>query len=151
LTQGDSKLHASTDKSAACAAPGRAVLKALVVDDDPFQSEVLADILRDIGPWSVTFAENGKAALRELAESKTGPAFDLTLCDLHMPAMDGFQFMSAVEQGGYLGALIIVSGQSGEVQHSASLVAQLQRFEFLGLLPKPVEKRALAALISRLR
>jgi len=124
-------------------------LKVLVVDDDPFQLEVIADCLQTLGVQHVTQCSSGALALQEIAKSKSAP-FDLMLSDLHMPGMDGFEFMAAVGQGGFKGALIIVSGQTSDVLHSASLVARLRRFNLLGLLPKPVEKTALAALMRPL-
>jgi CheY-like chemotaxis protein len=126
-------------------------LKVLVVDDDPFQLEFVSDILRSLGLSQITAATSGDKALQALSAAKTTQApFDLMLSDLHMPGMDGFQFMAAVAAGGFAGALIIFSGQSSEVMHSATLVAQLRRFTLLGTLTKPVEKAQLSALLSKL-
>ena len=67
-----------------------------------------------------------------------------------MPGMDGFQFMEAATKAGYSGALIIVSGQSDDVLHAASMVAKLRRFTLLGVVAKPVSRAALSELISKL-
>lgn len=125
------------------------VLRVLVVDDDPFQLEVISDCLQNLGARQITLCAGGSEALQEIAKSKIFP-FDLMLIDLQMPGMDGFEFMAAVALGGFKGGLIIVSGQTSDVLHSASLVARLRRFNLLGLLPKPVEKNALAVLMSPL-
>jgi len=124
-------------------------LNVLVVDDDPFQLEVIADCLKTLGARHITQCTGGNQALQEIARSKAAP-FDLMLTDLHMPGMDGFEFMAAAGQSGFKGGLIIVSGQTHDVLHSASLVARLRRFNLLGLLPKPIEKTALAALVRPL-
>lgn len=137
-------------KPAATPPKSRSVLKVLVVDDDPFQLEVISETLRSLGISDITAESSGEKALHSLAQAAAHSPFDLMLSDLHMPRMDGFQFMEAVAKGGFKGALIIVSGQSGEVMHSASLVAQLRRFTLLGSLQKPVEKTALLQLISKL-
>jgi CheY-like chemotaxis protein len=123
-------------------------LRVLVVDDDPFQLDVIAELLRSLSIRDVTLAEGSTEALQALAKART--PYDLLLTDLLMPGADGFQFMGSVAQNGFAGALIIVSGQSSEVIHSAGLVAQLRRFNLLGTIAKPVERASLLHLISAL-
>jgi CheY-like chemotaxis protein len=125
-------------------------LKVLVVDDDPFQLEFISEVLRALGVRAITGAASGEKARDAIASSKTQEPFDLLLSDLHMPGMDGFEFMASAAQAGFKGALIIVSGQGGDVMHSAALVAQLRRFNLLGTLPKPLDKAALSSLLSKL-
>jgi CheY-like chemotaxis protein len=125
-------------------------LRVLVVDDDPFQLEFISDTLRSLGVSDITCAASGEKARDAIVRSKTQSPFDLLLSDLYMPGMDGFEFMASAVQAGFKVALIIVSGQGGDVMHSASLVAQLRRFNLLGTLPKPLDKAALAALLSKL-
>lgn len=128
----------------------RDALRVLVVDDDPFQLEVIAETLRALGVSDIAIAASGELALQAVMKANKSAAFDLMVSDLHMPGMDGFQFMDAVARSGFYTALIIVSGQSSEVVHSASLVAQLRRFRLLGTLPKPIDKTQLDALVSKL-
>jgi CheY-like chemotaxis protein len=134
---------------AAGARPGAAIprsaLKVLVVDDDSFQLELMTDVLKGLGVLDVTTASSGSMALSKLGAH--AERFNLVLLDLHMPAMDGFQFMETLAAAGYAGGLIIVSGQSDAVRHAASLVAKLRRFSLLGSVSKPVGKAALSALI----
>lgn len=123
----------------------RVALSILVVDDDPFEVEVISAILGKLGVWDITKAVGGEAALRVL--EKRSASIDLLLTDLQMPGMDGFEFMESAVKLGFTGALIIVSGQNQEVVHSASLVAQLRRINLLGTVKKPVTKEALARLL----
>jgi CheY-like chemotaxis protein len=125
----------------------RSDLKVLVVDDDPFQLDVISAILRSLGITNITLATSGAQALQTMAIQQ---GFDLLVTDLHMPDMDGFLFMAHVAMDGYCGALIIVSGQNGDVMQAASLVAKLRRFTLLGLVRKPVNRTAFADLISKL-
>lgn len=134
----------------AAARKDRDALKVLVVDDDPFQLEMIADTLRSLGLRNIIEAASGDQALQAINASKEGAAFDLMLSDLHMPGMDGFQFLAAVAQGGFSGALIIVSGQTSDVLHSAALVAKLRRFTVLGSIPKPVDKVVLSQMVETL-
>ncbi|MEI8157924.1 MAG: response regulator [Burkholderiales bacterium] len=126
----------------------RNALKVLLVDDDSFQLEMISGILESLGVTDVTQANSGEQALQKL--SGGAQRFNLLLLDLHMPGMDGFKFMESLAKAGYAGALIIVSGQSDDVMHAASMVAKLRRFTLLGTVPKPVGRAALSALISKL-
>jgi len=123
----------------------RNALKVLLVDDDTFQLELLTEILRGLGVSDITQAAGGTVALQKLADSPN--RFNLMLLDLHMPDMDGFQFMESVAKTGFTGGLIIVSGQSDEVVRAAAMVAKLRRFTVLGAVTKPVSRLDLSQLI----
>ncbi len=135
-----------TPPTAATPVP-RDALNVLLVDDDSFQQEMISEILESLGVRHIHTAANGGQALQVLAGERR---FDLMLLDLYMPDMDGFAFMDALTKAGYAGALIIVSGQSDDVMHAASIVAQLRRFTLLGTVPKPVGHAALATLLAKL-
>ncbi len=145
-------ITSSTASISAATPKNRSALKVLVIDDDPFQLEFIADALKGLGITDITLADNGNKALQAVTASqgRAAASIDLMLCDLHMPGMDGFQFMASAAQSGFKGALIIVSGQDSKVVHSASLVAQLRRFNLLGTLQKPVDSSALSGLISKI-
>lgn len=63
--------------------------KILIVEDDSETRELVRRTLEK-EQWAVLEAENGRAALAQVAQS--GP--DLILLDLMMPEMDGFQFIT---------------------------------------------------------
>lgn len=126
-----------------------AAIRVLVVDDDVFQLEVIADLLRGLGVWDITTAASGELAMQAVAKASGPMGFNLMLSDLQMPGMDGFLFMEALARTGFSGAFIIVSGQRSEVLHSASLVAQLRRFKWIGSLEKPVDRSGLSALLDK--
>lgn len=118
----------------------------LVVDDDPISVDLVASVLGRLGIVDVTKETSGAAALRTIEARHA--AIDLMLTDLHMPGMDGFEFMASAVKLGFDGALIIVSGQKKEVLHSAGLVAQLRRINLLGTIKKPITEESLSRLLA---
>jgi CheY-like chemotaxis protein len=141
-------MNTSTVPTPTKAPVARNAIRALLIDDDAFQRELICGILEGLGLTHIKQASSGEQALQMLSGGQQ--AFHLVLLDLHMPGMDGFKFMESLAKVGYTGALIIVSGQSEDVMHAASLVAQIRRFTLLGTVAKPVGRAALAALISAL-
>ncbi len=126
----------------------RSLTRVLVLDDDSFQLDLLSELLRGLGFGDLTCVKSAPEAMRKISAKPN--SFDLILIDLHLPDMDGFQFMDGLATAGYKGGLIIVSGQSEEVMRGAALVAKLRRFTLLGSLTKPVEREPLAVLIRGL-
>src|SRR6185312_12197840 len=66
----------------------------LVVDDEPFIVQLVADMLIEEG-YDVDTAENGLVALEQIRQR----SYDLILSDLRMPALDGVGLYREVEQG----------------------------------------------------
>lgn len=67
----------------------------LIVDDDESIREVL-EMMLQIENYEVLQAENGKEAMRKLAECPIPPC--LILLDLMMPVMNGWQFIEEKEK-----------------------------------------------------
>jgi two-component system, cell cycle sensor histidine kinase and response regulator CckA len=71
--------------------PKAARLRVLLVDDETALAEALSDALTDAG-YSVERAVDGEQALARAS----GSAFDLVICDLRMPRLDGPSFYRAI-------------------------------------------------------
>jgi two-component system NtrC family sensor kinase len=84
LPVGDSVQVAEPETPAAALPPPSLSSKLLVVDDEPGITRVLARLLRREG-HDVDTALHGQQALRMLQEQD----YDLVLCDLRMPELDG--------------------------------------------------------------
>ena len=67
--------------------------KILVVDDEPANVELMADVLRSAG-YATLPANSGREALAVLAKEK--PA--AILLDMRMPGMDGFEVIRRVRE-----------------------------------------------------
>jgi two-component system response regulator AtoC len=101
--------------------------RVLVVDDEPGLRQSLGLLLTDAG-YAVTAETDGRRALeRALAEP-----FDLVLCDVRMPEMDGLAFLRAYRTRGGGALVIVMSAYGGE---DAALAAMKEgAYDYL---PKP--------------
>ena len=99
----------------------------LVVDDEPGLRQSLGLLLTDAG-YTVTAEQNGRRALdRAVAEP-----FDLVLCDVRMPEMDGLTFLRNYRQRGGGALVIVMSAYGGE---DAAIAAMKEgAYDYL---PKP--------------
>src|SRR5262245_2631187 len=75
----------------------------LVVDDEPYNVDLLAQELTDLG-YGIITASNGNEALEVLAQSDC----DLALIDIMMPGMDGFQVLSFLRESNQLASLPVI-------------------------------------------
>ena len=83
--------------------------RVLVVDDEPGLRQSLGLLLADAG-YDVVAEGDGKRGLeRALAEP-----FDLILCDVRMPGLDGIAFLRGYRERGGEGLVIMMSAYGGE-------------------------------------
>src|SRR2546428_67077 len=83
--------------------------RVLVVDDEPGLRQSLGLLLADAG-YDVAAEGTGARAL----ERALGESFDVVLCDVRMPEMDGLAFLRAYKGGGGTGLVIMMSAYGGE-------------------------------------
>ena len=85
------------------------MIRVLVIDDEPGLRQSLGLLLVDAG-YEVAAEGDGRRGLeRALAES-----FDLILCDVRMPQMDGLTFLRSYKERGGAGLVIVMSAYGGE-------------------------------------
>lgn len=120
----------------------------LVVEDDDFQRETLADMLLSMGAKSVRQAGDGKQAL-EILQAQSAPAVDIVLSDLEMPEMDGMEYFR--HMGSYYAdiSLIIMSALDAALIASVEAMARAYGIRLLGAIEKPVTRSRLQTLIAR--
>src|SRR2546422_683772 len=111
-----------------CALPiSRGMTRVLVVDDEPGLRQSLGLLLTDAG-FEVAAESDGRRAL----ERATQEPFDIILCDVRMPQLDGLEFLRAYQKrdGGAL--VIMMSAYGGE---EAALAAMKEgAYDYI---PKP--------------
>ncbi len=116
----------------------------LVVDDEPDMQELAAFILTNAGARVIT-ANSAMQALTLLNQSLP----DLLLCDIGMPAMDGYALIRQIrkwapEQGGTIPA-IALTAYAGDIDYHQAMAAGFQRH-----IAKPIEREILLDAITRL-
>lgn len=105
----EKKAHLSlvTDKQPP-AAPPRPILRVLCVDDSPSILSLLKKILgRNEGFEVVATATNGKDAVQKLKTIKV----DLVTLDIHMPEMDGLEYLQTQLRAGHPPVVMLSSVQ----------------------------------------
>src|SRR5262245_65684976 len=80
----------------------------LLVEDDPGIRRMVQDML-EATPWQVVEGSLGQAALEDVRQK----SYDLLLCDLVMPAVDGISVIEAARQHRPDLPIIAMSGGSG--------------------------------------
>lgn len=81
--------------------------KILIIEDEPAIRNVLRNILSDENKaFKIDEAENGKLGLDKLALQD----FDLVLCDIKMPGMDGIEVLEKIKKDHAETAVIMISG-----------------------------------------
>ena len=113
----------------------------LVADDD----RDVADILREMlsGRYELTFVEDGRAALTSLASQP----FHLAIIDLHLPELDGFELVQALNVAAlpWPPALMFLSAESDP--HTKVRALALGAADYV---TKPFDPDELAARVARI-
>ncbi len=121
--------------------------KVLVVDDDTFMLDVISATLNGIGVTEVETAGSGRDALALIEGG--GAAFDVVMCDLYMPGMDGIEFLGHMKETGFDGSLVLFSGVNREMLDQAEKLATAKQIRILGILEKPITQEDLKNLLSQ--
>src|SRR5262245_11660876 len=81
-----------------------AVNRILVVEDEESLRMLLSSLLEEEG-YEVVTATDGETALQMLVDSN----FDLAICDVRMPKIDGWGFLDALRERGQQPPVIMMS------------------------------------------
>jgi CheY-like chemotaxis protein/anti-sigma regulatory factor (Ser/Thr protein kinase) len=116
--------------------------KLLLVDDEPFNLELMTELLLDAGYEAIT-AENGEEAWTILETQ--GPEFSAVLLDKMMPGINGFEVLRRIKNDPRLEFLPVIMqtavGAAASVQESLSAGA----FYYL---TKPFSREMLLAVVE---
>ena len=109
-------------------------LRVLLLDDDNFALEIMADMLASAGSFDVLCETDAKRALLTLGAERPG----LLICDLSMPDMDGIEFLQAAAEAGFQGSVMLLTGMDTGVRRAAERLARAHGLKVLGAWQKPI-------------
>jgi DNA-binding NtrC family response regulator len=118
----------------------------LAVDDSADSADLVARIAAKCGYDAQAISD--PKSVRALVVSWKPEVLTLDLC---MPEADGIDLLSMLEETGFSGLLVIISGQDGWFRKAASRLAEVRGLKVVDDLQKPVDINALRQLLSRLR
>jgi EAL domain-containing protein (putative c-di-GMP-specific phosphodiesterase class I) len=122
-------------------------LSVLVIDDQQHVRKFIRDQLNTFGIEKIEEATSGRAALQVVTQP--GVVFDLILCDLRMPDMDGIETIRTMADIGVRTAVAILSVEDERVIESAGLLAKLGGLRLVGEISKPLTSTKLESLLER--
>ncbi len=119
-----------------------APLDVLLVEDNPVNRLVAKGHLKRFG-WRFVEAENGAVALEQLARRH----FDLVLCDVHMPVLDGIATTRAIRASGEPWARVPIIALTADAMVDDR--HKLLNIGMNGYTSKPIDGTALLEEIAR--
>ncbi|HET9707010.1 MAG TPA: response regulator [Gemmatimonadales bacterium] len=133
--------------AASVAAPALAGLRALVVDDNATNREVLLSYLHEWGMDGQAVGDGAAAIEQALQASTGGAAFDLTILDYKLPEMTGVEVARAMRAQPELASLrmLLLTSLGGPGEAAMAKEAGVN-----AVLTKPVRKRALEGVLRAL-
>ncbi|MCG8492346.1 MAG: EAL domain-containing response regulator [Sneathiellales bacterium] len=117
----------------------------LVIEDDRFTRHLLVQALTHLGALDITVVTDGRQAIDEVFRRR----FDIVLCDLNMPEMDGVEFLRHLSATEFSGGVILVSAEDSRILEASANLAKVHDLNLLGALNKPVKTEELEKVISQ--
>lgn len=121
-------------------------LRILVVDDEVFVLNLSVRILKNLGCKNVITANSGKQALEKLNQAQNN--FDVIICDLNMPEIDGVEFMRHISEKNFTGGIILFSGEDERMLEVVRDLAKSHKLNVFGAIQKPLKPDVLKLLLD---
>jgi PAS domain S-box-containing protein len=116
----------------------------LVADDAPESRLIVKRFLMLGGGYRLLFAANGREALNLFGRQRVA----LALLDMEMPLLSGYDTTSAIRRSGDAGATVPVLAMTAHTD--ASELKRCLEAGATAVLPKPLERRTLNAMVAKL-
>lgn len=119
---------------------------ALIVDDDSIVLQVMQGYLQSKGVENILTAENGAKGKALLAEHQS--ELQLIMCDIHMPDMNGIEFIEHLRDTECKVPLLMISSAQSHLLSSAEILAGVYKLNLLATLTKPADFPTLDKLLG---
>jgi DNA-binding NarL/FixJ family response regulator len=121
----------------------------LVVDDDPLVPSSCAGALSH--QWCVRLRYRQQWPPRAGAVLASESTYDLIVCDISMPEVDGIELISALHRKGYTGWLGVITSQHPTLGRTALNIAQSYGMRPAGVGRKPLDRQTLDKFLKTAR
>ncbi|MGY0614681.1 EAL domain-containing protein [Vibrio sp. FJH11] len=119
---------------------------AMVIDDHPLQTTLLAHALRRHGANVTPFN-----CVDEAISYAQTAHFDVIFCDIMMPGRDGVDMMELLNHIHYQGKVVIVSAMDLTIISAVKAMCSEFSFEVVGKLQKPYDQLEVADIIRKMQ
>jgi len=120
--------------------------KALIVDDNEKNLEILSHILTTVGMTAATLT-TGEEVLPAIEESyRMNEFFDICILDIRLPGISGYDVAQQLKNMPSSRPLPLIAFSSA-IERSSTLLSE---FGFDGFLPKPVQRQKILEMIDHL-
>lgn len=118
-------------------------MRVLVVDDEIELGDVMVTVLKNAG-FDAVYTSNGGDAVRFI----TARGADVVIVDMHMPGMDGLEFMQRLRRLRPKTRILGISG--GDRTGNKTMLKMSGRLGAHALLPKPFKPSDLVEKVKEL-
>ena len=120
-----------------------AKFKCLVVDDSPTMRQLVVFALKRVPELDIVEASDGVDALKKLP----GQKFDLVLCDINMPIMDGLKLLSLMKNNPVYKEIpvVMITTEGAAEDRDKGLALGAQAY-----LPKPIQTNNLLKVVREI-
>jgi len=122
-------------------------LSVLIIDDSKSQRMFLRGLCLQMGIVDIEEADNGRSALAVM--DSRDESFNVLICDLEMPDIDGIELIHLLSARHIRSALIIVSSRERSLLTAVELMASIEGLNVLGALQKPIHIADLNTSLQR--
>lgn len=120
-------------------------LRVLVVEDQEHVRKWIRRVFAKFDVTRLSEAEDGRAALAIVTEP--GAEFDLIVCDLKMPNIDGVEFIRALSALRIQTSVVLLSMEGERLLETSALLAEQHGLHVLGAVAKPLNEEKLLPLL----